>query len=682
MDLLLERAQFLRREIARHNDAYYKRAAPEILDREFDAIVAELAALERDNPAIAHVASPTQTIGDDRLDGFTQVEHRAPMLSIGNTYDLDEVREFEGRVRKELDLSEDEAVEYFVELKIDGVAMSFVYEDGLLVRAVTRGDGRAGDDVTRNVLTIPEVPRKLARAVPGLLDVRGEVYMLRADFERLNIERQRESQATFANPRNTTAGTLKQLELDAVISRPMHTFIHSFGIADATNFPDRQSSLLPALAALGLPINPLGECVVGVAGIAGLITRWNTERHTLPYDTDGLVIKVDRRDWQGRLGARSKSPRWVVAYKFEAEEAETVLESVTWQVGRTGAVTPVANLAAVQLAGTTVRRATLHNTEELARLELHEGDTVRLIKGGEIIPKIVATVAGKRAAGAVRVGVPTKCPSCGSLIGRDVLQKSKSKMEESPILRCVNASCPAQVRERLIHYGRRRAMDIEGLGESTVNVLVDAGLVRTLPDLYRLRAEQVENLEGFAAKSARNLIDGIEASKTKPLARFLDGLGIRMVGEGTSTDLAREFGTLERARAATLEELLAVEGVGEKVAPQVREFWTIPANAAMVDELLALGVAPKPDDTAAVRAANKSEIFDGRTFVVTGKFEGMSRDEIEGEIAKRGGKVSGSVSKKTSVVIVGGDAGSKLAKARDLGIETWDAARLREALSS
>jgi DNA ligase (NAD+) len=666
----VERIAELRRLILHHNDLYYRAASPEISDREYDLLVEELSRLEAQHPEVATADSPTMVVGDDRSEHFTQAEHRVPMLSISNTYSADELREFEDRVRRGLGLPPDEVIDYLVELKIDGVAISLVYEDGVFVRGVTRGDGRRGDDITRNVRMIVGFCERLAEALPGVLDVRGEIFFLNDEFLRVNEQRTNQGLPVFANPRNAAAGTLKQLDPAIVAERRLTMMIHGFGYSDAP-MPRLQDQLLARLQDLGLPTNDKTVVVRGLEEVQQCIDRWQTERHALPYEIDGLVVKVNRRDWQDELGTTSKSPRWAVAYKFNAEQGRSVLESVTWQVGRTGAVTPVANLQPVQLAGTTVRRATLHNLDEIARLGLRVGDPVLVEKGGEIIPKVVRVDVDARTGDEREVVIPTQCPSCGGHLVRP---------EGEAALRCINSACPAQVRERIRHYASRHAMDIEGLGEKLVDQLCDEGLVSTLADIYTLDRNRLAALERFGEKSADNLLSSIESSKTQPLARFLFGLGIRMVGTSTAADLARHFGNLARLRTAALEELVAIDGVGEKVARSVREFWDSPENNALVDRLLELGVRPAEDTTAAERAANRDEVFADRTFVLTGELTSMKRPEAQAEIERRGGKCSGSVSKKTHVVVAGESAGSKLSKARELGIEVWDEARLLQAL--
>ncbi|MCC5875555.1 MAG: NAD-dependent DNA ligase LigA [Candidatus Sumerlaeia bacterium] len=672
MDLfdVAERLEELRREIHRHNDLYYRKAKPEITDAEYDALMEELATIEAENPSLVTPDSPTQKVGSDLSEGFDTVAHRLPMLSISNTYNVAELREFDERVRKGLGVPP--PLDYAVELKIDGIAVSITYEDGKLVRAVTRGDGKKGDDITRNVRTIDSIPANLKGEVSGILEVRGEIYFERPDFLAMNERRVAAGQSPFANPRNAAAGTLKLLDARLVAERPLTCFIHSHGFADVAGLPRQHDELLRFYEKLGLRTNPHTRVVQGVEGVMEMVEEWEARRHDLTYETDGLVVKLNRLDWQDALGATSKSPRWVVAYKFSAEEGESTLLSVDWQVGRTGAVTPVANLSPVQLAGTTVKRATLHNVEELERLGIRIGDRVLIIKGGEIIPKVVSVLVDQRSGEETEIDIPRQCPSCGSDLVRH---------EEEVALRCINSACPAQVRECIRHYASRGAMDIEGLGEKVVDQLVEAGLVKAIPDLYTLTVEQVEVLERFAEKSAVNLVDAIDKSRTQSLARFLFAIGIRFVGATTAADLARHFTTLEKFRQAGRDELIAIDGVGEKVADSILEFWARPENTAMVDLLVEHGLAPPEDTSGAEREEHLDEAFSGRTFVLTGELAAMTRGEAKAAIEKRGGKVTGSVSKNTNVVVAGEKAGSKHDKAVKLGIEIWDENQFLAAIS-
>ncbi|MDK2972410.1 MAG: ligase [Candidatus Sumerlaeota bacterium] len=698
------RAAQLREEIQHHNDLYYQKAAPEISDREFDALLAELVELEERYPDLRTPDSPTQRPGGAPQQGFTTVTHALPMLSIQNTYNAEELREWDARNRKSLGLGAGDTIEYVVELKIDGVAVNLRYEDGRFVLGATRGDGRQGDDITRNLRTIADIPGRID--VPGaarVLEVRGEVYFQRADFEALNEKRAAAGDEPFANPRNTAAGTLKLLDPSTVAARPLRMFAYAVGESDYP-LPATHFEFLDALDALGFAVNKERRLCASIDEVIACTDEWEEKRRALPYDTDGLVVKVNRRDWQAELGATAKAPRALVAYKFSAEQGQSRLSAVEWNVGRTGVVTPVAIMEPVRLAGTTVRRATLHNMDELEYLGVRVGDSVLVEKGGDIIPKVVRVVESLRTGEETEIAVPAECPSCGSVLERKPLdpdeierrhreiarREEKDDLDErtrfrltrtlEPHLVCANAACPAQVIERIRHFAARNAMDIDGLAEKTIEKLTDAGLVTTIADLYALRKDALLELEGFKEKSAQNLIDGIEASKTRSLARFLFGLGIRHVGETGARDIARAFGTLDAVLAADAAALTNVDGVGDVVAASIVEFLAHPENRALIARLRELGVEPPPDESAAEREAHRDETFDGRIFVLTGELDAMTRTEAKAEIEKRGGKVTGSVSKKTGVVVAGENAGSKLAKARELGVETWDEAQFLAAL--
>ncbi len=678
-----ERIEQLRETIEHHNKLYYQDAAPEISDKEFDTLLKELEDLEKDFPDLVTSDSPTQKVGADLTDKFPTVQHRVPMLSISNTYDADELKDFDDRVRRRLDLTSSDEIEYVVELKIDGVAVSILYSNGELVRAVTRGDGKKGDDITRNIRTISSIPNKLKKSLSGELEVRGEVYLENNDFEKLNEQREKEGLSLYANPRNLTAGTLKLLDPKQVKERPLKAFVHGAGYSDIQGLYDTHQEFLKTCIDLGLRVNENFELVKNIEGVFKMVEKWDERRHSLGYETDGLVVKVNRRVWQDELGANSKSPRWVVAYKFSAEQAETVLNEVTWQVGRTGRLTPVANLDPVFLAGTTVKRATLHNYYFVKKMDLHPGDHVIIEKGGEIIPKVVEVLKDKRDKNAEPVRKIDTCPSCQSELAYEAGKDSETGEEvEDMHLQCINAACPAQVRERIRHFASRNAMDIEGLGEKVVDQLADAELINNISDLYRLGVSDLEQLERFGERSAKNLIEALEKSKSQTLARFVFGLGIQHVGASTASDLAERFGTLENLRNASYDELLAMEGIGEKVAAAIAEFWREEKNEQLVDELLDLGVSPQEDTTAQEKEANRSEVFDGRKFVLTGELESMTRSEAKKEIEKRGGATSGSVSKNTDVVVAGEKAGSKLKKAQELNIEVWNEKQLLDALNS
>jgi DNA ligase (NAD+) len=692
----LLRAAELRREIERHNQAYYVEAVPLISDREYDALVEELGGLEQRFPGLRSEASPTTTVGSDLTEGFATVAHSIPMLSISNTYNAGELREWDARNRKGLGLGSDVPIEYVVELKIDGVAISLRYEGGRFVLGATRGDGVRGDDVTRNLKTIAAIPARIPLPEGSVFEVRGEVFYERAPFEAMNKERIAKGHQPFANPRNAAAGTLKTLDSSEVASRPLTMFAYASGEATVP-LPETHDGYLAMLEDLGFRVNPLRTVCSSIEEVIAETDRWETERRALPYDTDGLVVKVNRRDRQAALGSTAKAPRAFVAYKFSAEQAQSRLLNVEWGVGRTGAVTPVAILEPVRLAGTTVQRATLHNLDELERLGIRIGDAVLVEKGGDIIPKVVRVVTSLRTGEERAIEVPTRCPSCHDQLVRlpltdkevtarrrklerleklgdvDPDDKFRLSRDFEALAYCVNRSCPAQAQEHIQHYASRRAMDIDGLGTELIDQLVSTGLVRDVSDLYALKAEQVAGLERRAQKSAENLIRAIDESRMRPVSRFLFGLGISFVGETSARDIARAFKTLDAVRGASKQELLAVEGVGEKVAEAILDFWSRAENRELVDRLLARGVSPQPESKPVAPASGESAgDFAGKTFVLTGELSRFTRQEAQARIEELGGKVTGSVSKKTSVVVAGENAGSKLQKATELGIAVWD----------
>lgn len=705
-----ERVESLRAEIRRHDDLYYRKAAPEISDRAYDLLLSELVELERAFPELRSDDSPTMRVGADRAEGFAQVEHPVPMLSIENCYSPEEVREFDAKLRRALGsaVAPDEPIEYVLELKIDGVAIAMMYEDGALKYAATRGDGARGDDVTENVKTIRRVPRRLKApegasspspapatsaadagdffggslesavspdagssssdeapplsTVPeGRFEVRGEIYLARADFDALNAERAARGEPLYANPRNLTAGTLKQLDPKIVAKRPLDLFLYAVGQSDAP-LPATHMETLERLAALGLPVNPEHFLCRNVDEILARLEEWETKRRELPYETDGMVVKVNRLDLRAVLGNTSRHPRWVVAYKFSAEQAETTLEAIEMQVGRTGAVTPVAHLKPVLLAGTTVSRASLHNADEIARKDIRVGDRVVVQKAGEIIPQILRSLAHLRKGDEVEFAFPKECPACGSELVR---------LQDEVAHRCLNASCPAQLKEKIRHYASRDALDVEGLGDKLVDQLVEAGLARDIADLYGLQESRVAALERMAVKSARNLMNMIEASKKRPLAALIFGLGLRHVGSSGAKLLARRFETLDRLAEATREDLEGVEGIGPVVAESIFDFFHNEENLALIARLREAGVnmTRLPEETP---PKIEGSPFAGKTVVVTGSLERLDRKAAEALIERLGGKASGSVSRKTHLVVAGPGAGSKLEKARELGVETID----------
>ena len=646
------RSAELRALIERHNRLYYEEARTEISDMEFDALLRELEEIERAHPALRTADSPTQRVAGAPLTGFTSVTHRVPMLSIGNTYNEQEVLKFDQDVRK---LLGGEDVSYVVELKMDGVAMSVTYRDGHYAAAATRGDGRTGDDVTQNVGTIRSLPRALKGVLPGEVEIRGEVYMTRSELERLNVIRAEAGEEPYRNPRNTTAGTLKLLDPALVAARHIHMACYDLLPVDSPR-PATHVEVLETLTAWGLPVNKNYRHCNDIAGVLATINEWRDKQHTLDYETDGMVVKVNSLEQRERLGTTSKAPRWVIAYKFPAEVARTRLLDISVQVGKSGVLTPVAELEPVALAGTIVKRATLHNFEELARKELRVGDLVEVQKAGEIIPQVLRFVPEERPANAAPMPEPTACPECGGPVQRD---------PEVVFLRCINLSCPAQVRGRLEHFAARGAMDIEGLGPAIIDQLVTRGLVHTPADLFGLNSETLAGLERMGKKSAENLVAALEACKKKPLSKLLFALGIHHVGTTTAMALARKFETMERLVAAEVTELASVPDVGPTVSQSVTAFFESPANRELIDTLRGWGL--RMDDDPAPVAATDTPIA-GKTCVVTGTLERHSRDEMHESIVRAGGKTASSISKKTDYLIAGEKAGSKLDKARELGV--------------
>jgi DNA ligase (NAD+) len=668
------RMRELAAEIERHNRLYYEEAKPEISDREYDLLVHELEDLEKQYPNLAAPDSPTRRVGGAPADGFETVRHAVPMLSIGNTYSPDELRDFDDRVRRLLGTSD--PVAYLVELKIDGVSAALMYRDGALEYGATRGDGVEGDVITNNLLTLPQIRRRLRNwnaPAGAALEVRGEVYMARPEFEKMNQARMAEGLEPFANPRNATAGSLKLLDPRAVAARPLRFFSYGVGLAENYPLPNTHGELLERLDRLGFPVNPVRWRCESVDGVVDVINEWEGKRRSLPYDTDGLVVKVDDRTVYDAMGATSKSPRWLCAYKFSAEQATTRIRSIEVQVGRTGAVTPVANLEPVFLAGSTVSRATLHNRDEIARKDIRVGDQVVIEKAGDIIPKVVRVLDHLRAGEEKPYDFPTTCPACDSPLVFS---------EEEVAVRCENLACPAQIKERIRHFAARGAMDIEGLGDKLANQLVDEGLVRRFSDLYKLDVETVARLERMAQKSAQNLIAGIETSKSRPFAAFLYALGIRHIGETASAVLAEEFGSMESLMAASREEIDAVEGVGAILAESVAAFLANEENRAEIAALKDAGLpmALTESERGAAATAAEDSPAAGKTFVLTGALPTLERSEAEKMIRAHGGKTAASVSKNTDYVVAGEKAGSKLAKAQSLGVPVIDEARLLEML--
>lgn len=658
------RARELRREIARHDRLYYEEAAPEITDREYDSLLRELVDLEAAHPELRTPDSPTQRVAGKPLEGFEQVRHRVPMQSLDNTYSLQEADEFMARVER---LLPGIKLAWTIEPKVDGVAISLTYRDGLLELAATRGDGTTGDDVTQNVRTIRSIPLRLEGDVPGLVEIRGEVYLPKKKFAAINAEREKDGEAPFANPRNAAAGSLKLLDAAIVAQRGLGAVFYGFGAVEGGKAPQTQAELLRWLKEVGLPVVPKFWEADDEAGVRKAIAALEKIRHDFAFETDGAVIKLDEFKRRDQAGNTSKAPRWAMAYKYEAERARTKLNGITVQVGRMGTLTPVAELEPVPIAGSRVARATLHNEEEIARKDIRVGDWVFVEKAGEVIPAVVGVDTKARTGKEKKFKMPEKCPSCGSKVFRD---------PELTAVRCINPDCPAQIRRRLEHFGARGAMDIEGLGEAMVDQLVTAGLVEKLPDIYALEADKVSGLERMGEKSTANLLEAIEGSKAQPLWRLIFGLGIMHVGASVARKLADKFHTLDKIAAASVEELESTEDVGEIVAKEIHDFFRLPHNKKLIESLRKHGLNFGERDK---RTAPASQELAGETWVITGTLS-RPRDEIAELIRRHGGNVSGSVSKKTSYVLAGEEAGSKLDKATSLGVPVVDEATLQERL--
>ena len=652
-----QRVEALRTQINHHNYLYYVLDAPEIPDAEYDRLLRQLQELESEHPELVTPDSPTQRVGAEPLKAFAQVRHELPMLSLANAFDEQEMEAFDRRARERLSVDE---LDYTAEPKLDGLAISLLYEDGVLMRAATRGDGTTGEDVTQNVRTIDSVPLRLrGDDLPPALEVRGEVYLSKRGFERLNAEQRKRGDRTFANPRNAAAGSLRQLDPRISAQRPLEIYCYGAGVVRGAALPDTQYELLQQLREWGLRVSPEVKRVTGLRGCFDYYQRMQSRRDQLAYEIDGVVFKVDRVEQQQQLGFVARAPRWAVAYKFPAQEEMTELLDVEWQVGRTGALTPVARLAPVFVGGVTVTNATLHNQDEIDRKDVRIGDTVIVRRAGDVIPEVVSVVASKRKKGARKPHYPQQCPVCGS----DVV-----RMEGEAAARCSGGLfCPAQRKQEIIHFASRRAMDIDGLGEKLVEQLVDQDLVHTPADLYDLDAASLLQLERMGEKSADNLLVALERSKETTLPRFLYALGIREVGESTAQALAAHFGDLDRLMRADVDELQRVADVGPIVAGHVAAFFHQSHNREVVDRLQAAGVHwPAPDRLAA------DSVLSGKTFVLTGTLNGMTRDEAKARLQTLGAKVSGSVSGKTDYVVAGENPGSKLDKAQQLGVTILD----------
>jgi DNA ligase (NAD+) len=650
----------LRDKIRHHEYLYYVLDQPEISDLEFDKLVQQLKELETENPSLITPDSPTQRVGGKPREGFVKVRHSSPMLSLDNTYNEDELRGWERRVHE---LSGRSDIDYVCELKLDGMSLALTYEGGKLVRGVTRGDGTTGEDVTLNVRTVRSIPlaidqSKLKKAgIPLNFEVRGELLMPTAAFKKLNEERERNGLPTFANPRNFTAGTVRQLDANITAERRLDFFPYIL-LENGRTYFDRHSKTLDALGAAGFKVNLNRKLVRSMEEVWDFIRVWEGKRDSLPYEIDGIVIKVDRTALQDELGFTGKAPRWAIAYKYAARAGITRLEDIRVQVGRTGKLTPVAMLAPVSIGGTTVRNATLHNMDEIERLGVKIGDWVQVERGGDVIPKVVKVIEDKdHPRGSKRFHMPEYCPVCGTRVA-----KTEGEVDH----RCVNANCPAKLLGSILHFASRGVMNIDGMGEALVTQLIDKGLVKNVADIYDLNKKDLLSLERFADKSAQNILNEIENSKQLPLERVIYGLGIRFVGERTAQFLAEHFGSMEALANAGVEELQNVNEVGPRIAESIAEFFSISANRKLVERLRAAGLALKGEKK------ERGTKLAGKTFVLTGTLAKHTRDEARKMIEDAGGKVTGSVSKKTDYVVAGSDAGSKLDKAKELGVAVID----------
>jgi DNA ligase (NAD+) len=678
-----QRLKELRDAIRHHEERYYVHNDPEISDEEFDRLLHELERIEADHPDLVTADSPTQRVAGRPVEGFNSVQHLVPMLSLDNAYNQEELRAFDERVRKAAGLGE-QAVGYVAELKIDGLSIALTYEQGRLVRGATRGDGTRGEEVTANVRTIRAIPLALRNAPSSPMEIRGEVYLPRASFERMNREREDEGEPLFQNPRNAAAGTMRNLDPALVSKRGLSAFVYQIVLGSTFDAPFASShgAVLASMAAWGLPVERHWTRCEGIDAVIAFCEEWADKRRALDFDTDGVVIKVDNLALRDKLGRTAKFPRWATAFKFPAQQVHTRLLKIDVNVGRTGAVTPYAVLEPVFVAGSTVGMATLHNAEDIARKDVREGDTVVIEKAGDVIPKVVAPILSLRPAEAVPWVMPATCPECGSELRRD---------EEEVVWRCENSSCPARLRRSLEHFASRTAMNIEGLGASLVDQLIEQGLVHDFADLYRLQVEQLEQLvvapkepkseravPRKLGKVGRNVVEQLERSKANDLSRLIYGLGIRHIGEKAAATLARHLRTMDGMLNATLETLQEVPEIGPVVAASVLVFAEEPRNRELIARLQQAGVRmttdlPEPTVEPVGRLA-------GKTFVLTGTLSSMSREEAAAALEALGAKVAGSVSKKTSAVVAGADAGSKLEKARQLGVEVLDEAAFQQLI--
>ncbi len=656
----------LREQIRHHEYRYYVLDDPELSDAEFDQLMNQLKKIEAEHPEAITPDSPTQRVGGKPREGFVKAKHSSPMFSLDNAYSIEELRDWERRVHE---LIERDDVEYMCELKLDGMSLVLRYEDGRLAQGITRGDGNIGEEVTSNVRTVRAVPlavdaaKRKQAGLPADFEVRGEMMMPLASFRRMNEEREAKGLATFANPRNATAGTARQLEPSITAQRRLDYFAYML-LRDGRTIFDRQSETMDALDAAGFKANKNRRLVKSIDEVWEFIEHWETRRETLPYEIDGIVVKVDRTALQNELGFTGKAPRWAIAYKYAARGGITLVEDILVNVGRTGKLTPVAILKPVPIGGTTVSRATLHNLDEVERLGVKIGDWVQVERGGDVIPKLVGVVEDKEhPRGTREFHMPEKCPVCGGHVVRT---------EGEADHRCVNANCPAKLRESILHFAGRKVMNIDGMGEALVTQLTDRGLVKNVADIYRVTQEDLLKLERMGKKSAENVLREIEASKKLPLERVIFGLGVRFVGERTAQFLAEHFGSLEAVMAASAEELEEVNEVGPRIAESIVEFFAEPRNRELVEQLRQAGL------TLAGEKKQRGTQLAGKTFVLTGTLARLTRDEAKKLIEDAGGRVSGSVSKKTDYVVAGEEAGSKLDKAKELGVAVIGEAELEK----